>query len=75
MSQFEWKEYGMSVVVSNTGPKQYGLVRLKNGGKRYRNYRRELKNGKGLSFADLLIQRKLENQIRMDMELMSRVFT
>lgn len=73
-TQYQWKEYGMDIVVSNNQPKIYGPVRLKSGRTIYRKYNHSLKNGKGLALADLLILRTLKDRIRMDMELMSRVF-
>lgn len=74
MSEYQWKEYGQSFAISNNQPKVYGPVHLKSGRKIYRNYGRELKNGKGIALVDLFVIRTLENRLRMDMELMSRVF-
>lgn len=74
MSEFQWKEYGTDVVVSNNQPKIYGPVRLKSGRTIYRKYSKPIKNGKGLALTDLLIMRTIKDRIRMDMELMSKVF-
>jgi len=61
---FKWKSYITSVTVKE-GPKQYGFY-YRNKKKFFRNYHRELKNGKGLSLLDILrwkIQ-KVERQMR-----------
>jgi hypothetical protein len=71
---YEWKQYWMDIVISNNQPKVYGPVRLKSGQTIYRKYSHPLKNGKGLALTDLLIMRTLKARIRMDMELMSKVF-
>jgi hypothetical protein len=71
---YEWKEYGMDIVISNEQPKVYGPVRLKSGRIIYRKYNHALKNGKGIAFTDLLRIRMLKERARRDLELMSRVF-
>ena len=48
---WEHVEYGNSLTVLNNGPKKYGVV-ARNGKKFIKNYNRELKNGKGMSFFD-----------------------
>jgi hypothetical protein len=54
--RYNWKELSASVVVE-PGPKQYGKVKLPSGREIIRNYARELKNGKGLSFCDLMVEK------------------
>lgn len=48
-----WKhvEYGNFFTVLNNAPKKYGVV-VRNGKKFIKDYNRELKNGKGMSFFD-----------------------
>lgn len=52
-SEYQWKEVSVNFTFP-PGLKQYGLVKLKSGRVIYRNYHRELKNGNGLSLADIL---------------------
>ena len=47
------KEYGMTTVFE-CFPKTYGIVNRK-GKQHYRNYKRKLKNGRGLSGFDLMM--------------------
>lgn len=60
---FEWKSHVQKISVK-PGPKQYGFYK-RMGKTFFRNYHRELKNGKGLSFADILAWRirKVERQM------------
>lgn len=53
MSAYEFKQLSTGFAVAGNFPKQYGLV--VRGGKRFfRNYHRELKNGNGLTWLDVL---------------------
>ena len=72
---YEWKEYGIDIVISNDQPKVYGPVRLKSGRIIYRKYKHTLKNGKGIAFTDLLRINMLKDRLRMDCELMANVFS
>jgi hypothetical protein len=45
--------------------RKYGLVRLSNGNVIFRNYHRELKNGRGLSFLDLVERAMLRTHEHM----------
>jgi hypothetical protein len=55
-ARYDWKQIAASVIVE-PGPKQYGKAKLHSGREIIRNYGRELKNGKGLSFVDLLTEK------------------
>lgn len=55
-AKYDWRQIAASVVIE-PGPKQYGKVRLRSGREIIRNYGRELKNGKGFSFVDLLTEK------------------
>jgi hypothetical protein len=69
MSAYRHQSYAVGFTVSGNFPKQYGPV--KRGGKTfYRKYRQELKNGKGLTWLDVL----KENQAAMYEQLASITF-
>ncbi len=56
---YKWNEYKQSVLLSNdAADKKYGVVNLPSGRVIYRNYGRQLKNGRGLSFIDILFIKK-----------------
>jgi hypothetical protein len=51
---FSWKEYGASVIIDKSvHGKVYGFYLTKKGDRRFRNYHRELKNGRGLTLVDI----------------------
>ena len=56
----QWKSY-VSCISVKEGPKQYGFYK-RMGKTFFRNYHRELKNGKGLSWVDILNIKLLEVQ-------------
>lgn len=51
-ADFKWKSYVKSVSVK-PGPKQYGIY-TRGDKSSFRNYHRELKNGKGVTLVDIL---------------------
>jgi len=68
---FGWKSYVTSVTVKE-GPKQYGFYR-RNKKTFFRNYHRELRNGRGLSFIDILTLKIKEAEEAIGKEV-SRAF-
>lgn len=57
MSGYQFQTMGLGFSVSGNFPKQYGIV-MRAGKRHYRKYGRELKNGKGLTWIDLLHKRQ-----------------
>jgi hypothetical protein len=69
-ADFKWESVSKSISLK-PGPKQYGFY--KRGGKeRFRNYHRELKNGKGLSLVDIIDHRLKEAQRAIRIMLMEK---
>ena len=62
-AEFKWKSHVKEISVK-PGPKQYGFYK-KGGEERFRNYHRELKNGKGVSLVEIIQWRvkKMERQM------------
>lgn len=70
-----WKTMSASVVINKKQEyKTYGVVYRKDGRVIIRNYRRPLKNGKGLSLLDIAIERQISGQQRLLKYLARRVF-
>ena len=58
-ANFDYKNLSCSFTIKNDGPKRYGRY-IRNGQISYRKYSRELKNGKGITLLDVLIERSEE---------------
>ena len=68
MNRYCWKTIWTEIVsdVSLSGlPPIYGIVKCKKGATHYRNYKRPLKNGKGLTLADICAIQYEKEQKRM----------
>ena len=61
--KFPWKSYVTNIKCKD-GPKQYGFY-YRNRKKFFRNYHRELKNGKGLFLVDILTWKVKEVERQM----------
>jgi hypothetical protein len=68
-AEYQWRTIAASFT-AQSGPRQYGKVRLQNGREIFRNYGRELKNGKGLSEVDLLMRSVCRTREHMQAEIM-----
>lgn len=64
MSTYQHQTYGMGFTF-NPGRKVFGKVKLKSGREIFRNYKRELKNGKGYDWADVMTERILASKNKM----------
>ena len=62
-ADFKWKSVTKPISVK-PGPKQYGFYK-RMGKTFFRNYHRELKNGKGLTLIDIIQAKVKEAQRRM----------
>lgn len=71
--RFDWKQLTASIIVED-GPKQYGKVKLPSGREITRNYGRELKNGKGFSWVDIVSEKIRSQQNNMLADIGRQVF-